>query len=195
MADAPPAARFTAAGQIAPQNDEERDLCERGSSPDYLYLGGLLALDVAAIAVHPTLKQDDHQIVRTLGSGFIGLSWGATLGGAPLTLPTCDRTWVYGPPPEGDIRARWPFALALSLAAATTAPIIVGITTGPLPSQWTYGERSSRLWIAAGTGAIGSLLPYVPVLSPRTWRAGKELERLRFAPIEGGAYGVYTVAF
>lgn len=192
----PPAAHFIAASDIRPRNDEEKEICERGSRPDWLYLGGLVALDVVSIGIHPTLKQNDTQMLRYAASGFIGLTWGATIGGAPLTLPTCDPHWVWSSPPEGEVRARWPLALALSLAATATAPFVVGITTGPLPLGWDYTERATRMWIAAGSGLVGSLLPYVPALSPRTLNAARELERIRFGPMAGGGgFATYQLTF
>jgi hypothetical protein len=167
-----------------------------------LYLGGLLTLDVVSIGLHPTLKYNPSQGARTFGAGFIGFSWGATLGGGVLTLPACDPNWVSTPPPEGDFRQVWPIALAIATLSAGTAPILVGITTGGLPRNWTYSERSSRMWIAAGAGFIGSLLPYVPALSPAPWAAKRELERLRVEPMVresagtiDGAYATYTRAF
>lgn len=41
-----------------------------------------------------------------------------------------------------------------------------------------------RLVLASGFGIAGALLPYL--LPPKTWRAAKELERLRAAPTEDG---------
>lgn len=194
-AQQPPAAHFIAATDIRPRAGKEQELCERASHTDWLYLSGLVALDVGAIALHPALKFDSSQFIRTLGPAFIGLTWGATLGGAPLTRPACDPTWVWSPPPEGDVRARWPLALAMSGLAAATAPLLVGIVTGNLDSEWSFSERSSRLWIAAGSGFIGSFLPYIPALSPRPWRAARELEHLRAMPVVGGAMGTYSFTF
>jgi hypothetical protein len=198
VAPQPPAAHFSAPTDIHPRTPEERELCERASRPDWIYLAGLLSLDVASILVHPTLKQNESPAIRTLGAGFIGFSWGATLGGGALTLPACDPNWVWSAPPEGDVRSGWPLTLALSLVATTTAPFIVGVVTGPLPGTWTYTERSTRLYFAGGAALLGSLLPHIPVpiLSPVPFRAARELENLRFAPMEGGgAMGLYTTRF
>lgn len=193
----PPAAQFAAATDIRPRDAEEKALCARASHADWFYLGGLVALDVVSIVAHATLKQDESSTVRTLGAGFIGLTWGATIGGAVLALPACEPHYVPSPPPEGIVRSRWPLAIAVSMIATTTAPFVVGIVTGPLPSTWTYTERSSRLYVAAGAGLVGSILPYIPIpiLSPVPYRAARELERLRFAPLEGGGMGVYTTRF
>ena len=180
---------------LHPRPDEERDLCSRASHPDWLYLGGLVALDVDAILLHPTLKQEDSQAVRALGPGLLGLTWGATLGGAVLSRPTCDPNFVWSAPPDGDVRSSWPLATALALVSAATAPLLVGIVTGPLSTQWEYPERSSRLWISAGAGAIGSLLPRIPWIAPAPHRAGLELERLRLEPQKSGATATVTWRF
>jgi hypothetical protein len=42
-----------APGDIYPRTDRERDLCDRASRPDWLYLGGLAALDVGAERAAP----------------------------------------------------------------------------------------------------------------------------------------------
>jgi hypothetical protein len=191
----PAAATYLAATDIRPRNEEERRLCAKASNPDWLYLGGLLALDVGSVLLHPQIKYNESQAVRTFGAGFIGLSWGATLGGGVLALPTCKPYWAPGAPPEGDVRRGWPLTLALATVAAGTSPLIVGIVTGSLPRNWSFEERSSRLWLAAGSGFAGALLPHIPFLSPKTTRAARELERLRVDPTVGGAQVTYTVRF
>lgn len=191
----PPAAGFASATDIRPRTDEEKELCARGSNPDWLYLSGLVALDVGSIVAHAWLKQEESQFVRTLGAGFIGFSWGATLGGGRLSIPTCDRNWVWSPPPEGEVRSHWPLTLALTAISAVSAPFVVGVVTGPLPINWTYSERTSRLYFASGAAALGSLLPHLSFLSPAPWRAKRELERIRYTPMVGGGVASYTLTF
>lgn len=193
----PPAAQFAGATETRARPGEETKLCERASSPDWLYLGGLVTLDVVSIVAHASLKQESSSAARTFGAGFVGFSWGATLGGGVLSLPACHPNFVSSPPPEGNVRSRWPLALAVTMIATATSPFIVGVVTGPLPSTWTYTERSSRLYVAAGSALVGSLLPYIPIpiLSPVPYRAARELERIRFAPMEGGGVGTYTTRF
>lgn len=191
----PPAARFVAPGDLGPRTDEERQLCEKAARPDFLYLGGLLALDVGAVLAHPWLKYAPTQGERALGPMFIGLAWGATLGGGVLATPQCDPLAAPVGPPEGEIRKRWPLTIAVSTIAAATAPFITGIVTGPLDRRWTYGERSSRMWLAALSGLTGSLLPHIPFLSPKPYRAVRQLERLRVEPNVAGVGVSYTLTF
>lgn len=154
-----------------------------------------MALDVGSILLHPQLKYNASQFARTLGPAAIGLTFGATIGGGMLSLPSCDPNWAPGAPPEGDARARWPVALALAGVSAAVAPLVTGIVTGGLDRTWTFTERSSRMWVAAGSGFVGALLPYIPALSPKTLRAARELERLRIEPTVGGVAAGYTLRF
>ena len=189
----PPAFHVTAATELAPRGAEERRLCERASSPDWLYFVPLLALNVGSVALDSALKYADGSSVRALGPSAVGLVWGATIGGGYLALPKCDPRWVGFSPPEGDVRASWPVALSLAILAGATAPVVVGVETGGLPPSWTTEERVTRLVLAGTTGFVGAFLPYL--LPPRTWRAARELERLRVGASSHAASLSYTLTF
>ena len=179
-----------APGDIYPRTERERELCDRASRPDWLYLGGLVALDVGAVWVGTSeaVKFNSSVPLRTGGAGLIGLTWGATLGGAWLALPKCSPRWVDTPPREGEVGASWPLAFAIALLAGATAPIVNGIAIGDLPVQWSTFERGMHVAVAAVFGFGGALLPYV--LPPRTLSAARELERIRLEPLlTGAAYG------
>jgi hypothetical protein len=153
-----------------------------------------LAADVLAIGfVNGELKYKDGSAVRMLGPAFIGLSWGATIGGGYLALPKCRIDYVGSPPPEGDVRSPWPVALSLALLGATMGPIMNGISTGPLPLEWSTEERAMRIVTSGVAGAVGALVPYL--LPPRTWRAARELERLRLEGDQHRAFVGYTLRF
>jgi hypothetical protein len=49
--------------------------------------------------------------------------------------------------------------------------------------------------MAGGVAFTGALLPYVPFLSPKTWRAARELQNLRAATDGKSAYVGYTLRF
>jgi hypothetical protein len=172
-----------APGDIYPRTEREKELCDQASHPDWLYLGGLLALDVGAVwlGTSGAVKFASDEAVRYAGPAMIGLTWGATLGGAWLALPKCSLHWVEVPPREGDVHATWPLALSIALLAGATAPIVNGIAVGNLPQQWSTEEREAHVAVAAVFGFAGALLPYV--LPPRTVAAARELERIRFAPL------------
>ena len=192
---------------IYPVDARERELCEKASHIDWPYLGTLVALDVAAILANsfnagPAPYGGDpwsgfkvsHDFgVRMLGPVTIGLTWGATVGGGYLALPKCDPNWVGYAPREGQTRKAWPLAAALAGFAAITGPIIMGIATGPLPDYWSIGERTSRLVVTGGFSAIGAVLPYV--LSPTTWSAAKEIEKIRAEVTPHGAFLTYSARF
>jgi hypothetical protein len=200
-----------APGDIYPRGPRERELCAAAGRPDWLYLGGLLALDVGAIALGTSQaikyfagSTPGAVAVRLSGPAAIGLTWGATVGGAWLALPACDARWVGEMPREGAVRATWPVALSLALLAAATAPIVNAIAIGGcdassatcqggLPADWTTLEREMHVVTAAIAGFGGALLPYV--LPPRTWAAAREIDRLRFGAGGRGAYVGYAVAF
>jgi hypothetical protein len=109
----------------------------------------------------------------------IGVTWGATVGGAWLALPKCSPEWVESPPREGDISATWPLALSFALLAGATAPFVNGIALGTnLPLEWSNFERAMHVVAAGVAGFGGALLPYV--LPPSTWSAARDIQHLRF---------------
>lgn len=189
----PPAYHYSAATELAPRGAEERKLCEKASTPDWLYFLPLLALDVGSVALDGALKYQEQTGVRLLGPSAVGLTWGATIGGGYLALPKCDMRFVSHTPIEGDVRSSWPLAISLAVLAGATAPVIVGVEQGGLPSDWTTAERVMRLVLAGTTGFVGALVPYL--LPPKTWRAAKELERLRVGASSNGAALAYTISF
>ena len=172
----------------------EEELCGKADHPDWLYLGGLLALDVGAIYVATgPLKYATAPEVRGIGPALIGFTWGATITGSYLAMPKCDPHWVSYPPREGDVRDRLPLALTLALVSAVTAPIIMAVATGPQPDNWTTQERMARLFVAGGSALVGAVVPYL--LPPKTYRAARELERIRIGADAHGAFGSYTIRF
>lgn len=110
-------------------------------------------------------------------------------------MPKCHPQYAGGAPPEGDVRSSLPLALGLATLAGVTAPILVGIETGSLAPSWTTEERVMRLVTAGLAGFAGALIPYIPFLAPPNWRAAKELERLRVAPLDRGAWIGWTATF
>ena len=183
-----------AATDVRPRGPREIELCESASHTDYLYFGGTLLAFGLSIAADPLVfKFKEQPGVRLMGPALIGLTWGWTLGGGYLSMPKCGADWVTAAPPEGDFRASWPLAAALGLLAGVTAPIIVGYETGPVPLDWAVWERSARVFVSAGTGVLGALLPYA--LPPKTWRAAKELQRIRAGADGASAFISYSVRF
>lgn len=161
----------------------------------------LVALDAGGIAFGSSgdVKYSSNFVVRWSGPVAIGLPWGATIGGAWLALPKCSLHWAGGAPPEGDPHATWPLALSLALLAGATAPIVNGIAINSynLPLSWSDAERVGHVVLAGVAGFGGALLPYL--LPPRTWRATRELERLRISldgpSGRGGLFVGYSAAF
>jgi hypothetical protein len=193
---ATPPAYVYAASDSYPRGARETDLCDTASRPDWLYLGALVLLDVGSIAYtsNDTIKYSWSVPVRMSGPALVGLTWGATIGGGYLALPKCSMHWVGEAPPEGDVRSSTPLALALALLAGATAPIINGIAVGPnFPLEWSTLEREMHIVTAIGFGLGGALLPYL--LPPKTWRAQRELQRLRAGGDTHGAYLGYAIAF
>ena len=175
-----PAPASLAPGDIYPRSDRERGLCATASHTDWLYLGALVALDVGSIAFasNGTVKYDDSVVLRYGAPVAVGLTWGATVGGAWLAMPKCSLSWVGEDPREGGVRETWPLALAFALLAGATAPVVNGIAIGStLPQSWTNEEREAHVVAAGLAGFVGALVPYL--LPPRTWSAARELERLR----------------
>jgi hypothetical protein len=95
------------------------------------------------------------------------------------------------------VRTSWPLAIALGGLAAVTAPILESYLALPCagctPPEWSVSERRARVFVAAGGGLLGALLPYV--LPPKTWRNAKELERIRAGADKTGAFLTYTARF
>jgi hypothetical protein len=185
-----------APGDIYPRTDRERELCDQASHPDWVYLAGLAVLDAGALwfGSSETVKYSSSMPLRFTGPALIGLTWGATVGGAWLALPKCSPEWVNEPPPEGKVRATWPLTLAFALIAGATAPIVNGIAIGSnLPIGWTTFEREMHLVVAGVAGFCGSLLPYA--LPPATVRAARELEKIRIGADGHGAFLAYSAAF
>jgi hypothetical protein len=187
---------LAAPGDIYPRDAREAELCETASRPDWLYLGGLLALDAGAVvfASRDFIKNGSSVALRLTGPVAIGLTWGATIGGAWLALPKCSPRWIGESAREGGVRASLPLALSLALLAGVTAPVVTGIAVGPAPLEWTSLESQMHL-LAAGVVAFGgALLPYV--LTPRTWAAARELDHLRVGvDARGQPFAAYVGTF
>ena len=185
-----------AASDERPRGDVEVELCAKASHVDWPYLGVLVALDVVSIGADANFFQTQSSTgVRLLGPGFVGLTWGATVGGGYLAFPKCSPGFVSSAPPEGDVRQSWQLGAALALLAGVTAPPIVAIETGygPVYVPWSTEERAARLITAGGAAFVGALVPYL--LPPRTWRAAKELEHIRAGTTAGGGFVSYTLSF
>jgi hypothetical protein len=183
--------------ELGATNPREARLCEAASSPDWLYLGGLVALDVGSIWAFSADWMKYHvsnEVARLTGPAAIGLTWGATVGGAWLALPKCSKEWVPRPTPGGRVSDPWPLALSLALLAGATAPIVNGIAVGfSLPVQWSTTERELHLVVAGVAGFGGALLPYL--LPPKTWAAAREIERLQIAADGRGVLLGYRGSF
>jgi hypothetical protein len=189
-----PPAYVYAATDIRPRQPREIELCSKAGSFDWLYTGamavGVAGSEYVSLAF---LKQSEKPGIRLLGPGTLGFFWGGLLSGGYLSLPKCDPYWTGGAPPEGNVRADWPLAAAISLLATVTAPVIDFTFLGAVPPHWTGTERSGRVFLAMGTGLIGSLFPYV--FSPRTWSAHKEIMRLRLGEVANGPFVSYGFTF
>jgi hypothetical protein len=191
-----PPAQVYAATDYRPQNAEEVELCKSAGRVDWVYLGASILADAGTIALDSLVFQTEAQSgVRLVGPPLVGLSWGFTVGGGYLALPKCSPDYVTSAPPEGNVRADWPAAVAFTVLATATAPVLVGIETGqgPVTIPWSNGERSMRLVLAGAGGAIGSLLPYL--IPPRTWRAKKQLEHIRAGATAQGGFVGYSITF
>lgn len=189
-----PPAYVYAAADIRPRQRREVELCLQASEFDWVYTGIAAAGVIGAEILNTqTLKQSNHVAVRMIGPALIGLTWGTFLSGGYLSLPKCDATWAYGPPPEGGIRKIWPVAAAITLLTTVTAPALDYVFLGPVKPEWTDTERSFRIFTAMGFGIAGSLLPYV--ISPKPWAATKEIQRMRVTPLAGGAFLSYSLTF
>jgi hypothetical protein len=183
-----------AATDFQPRSERERELCEKASQFDWLYMSTLVVSNVATIYADTQWFRDDLRPgARLVGPGLVGLAWGWTLGAIYPALPKCNKTWVTHPPPEGDVRSSLPFAVSLSLVAGVTAPMLVGIETGPYDFDWTLRERTFRVLVPGFTGILGAFMPYL--LPPKAWRAAKELENLRAYGDDKGAFIGYRLRF
>lgn len=183
-----------AATDLRPRQRREIELCEKAAHFDWLYTSAAAGGVVAGIALNTQVwKQSDKVGVRMLGPSSIGLFWGLFLSGGYLSLPRCEPTWAYGAPPEGATRAAWPMATAIALLATVTAPAMDYAFLGPVKTEWEVSERSTRVFVAMGTGLAGSLLPYL--LPPKPWAASREIERIRLGEVAGGPFVSYGFAF
>jgi hypothetical protein len=189
-----PPAYVYAATDFRPRQGREIDLCKKAADFDWVYTGtmvvGLLGAEYLSLAV---LKSQEEPGLRLIGPGAIGFFWGGFLSGGYLSLPKCDPMWAAGAPPEGNIRARWPVAAAITLLSTVTAPALDFVFLGAVPIHWTVSERSARVFVAMSTGALGSLFPYL--LPPRTWAARKEIDRIRIGEVAGGPFISYGLRF
>ncbi len=194
---APDSAATAAPGDLFPIDPREARLCDAASRPDWLYLGGLVVLDAGAIWVGSSswMKwQVQSDVARLAGPAMIGLTWGATVGGAWLALPKCSPQWLPRRPPEGNSHEDWPLALTLALLAGATAPLVNAIAVGfTLPPSWSTEERAAHVVVAGVAGFTGALLPYL--LPPRTWSALKELQRLQVGADARGVFVGYEGSF
>ena len=114
----PPPAYVAAATDERPRGPREIELCEKASTPDWLYFGSGILLTAAAITLDGNVKYAKGEGVRDLGPSSVGLTWGFTLGGGYLSIPKCSPDWVGSAPPEGDVRRgrTWPIAVAFAAA-------------------------------------------------------------------------------
>ncbi len=190
----PKGAYVYAATDYRARGPREVELCAAASHHDYLYIGTVVLSFAASIYSDLHYFQfSPYPGVRLIGPGLLGVTWGATLGGTYLALPKCSPDWVASAPPEGDFRLNWPLAIALGMLAGATAPVLTGYETGGIPLEWAVWERSARVFVSAGGGLVGALIPYV--LPPKTWRAAKELQHIRASGDSAGAFVSYTVRF
>ncbi len=175
-----------AATDLRPRQTREIELCRKAADFDWLYTGVMAVGTGASIVLSSgALKEERKPGVRLLGPSAVGFFWGGFLSGGYLSLPKCDPLWAGGAPPEGDVRASWPVALTITLVTIATAPAIDYIFLGPVDLDWSVRERSARVGVAMAAGAIGSLFPYL--LPPTPWAARKEIDKIRLAPVAGGA--------
>jgi hypothetical protein len=189
-----PPAYVYAATDIRPRQPREIELCAKASEFDWMYTGSMLLGLVASEYVSlSTLKPAEQPGVRLIGPATIGFFWGGFLSGGYLSLPKCDPLWAYGPPPEGNIRAAWPLAAAISIIATATSPVMDYAFLGAVPVHWTVSERSGRVFLAMGTGAVGSLFPYL--VPPRTWAAKLQIDKIRVGEVARGPFVSYGFTF
>jgi hypothetical protein len=173
-----PPAHAYASTDYRPATPREVELCRRADHFDGFYFGGLLLADTGVILADAHFFRFQEQPgIRLIGPSLAGLGWGWTLSGGYLSFPQCDPKWVEHAPPEGNVRSRVPIAIALGTLATITAPIFARIEQGGIRDEWPVWERSMTVILPMITGAVGSAMPYL--LPPRTYRAARELERIR----------------
>lgn len=190
----PPAIVAAAPGDIGPRDDEERRLCERASSTDYFYLGGAGLLVVGTITIDSQLlKLREQPGLRLLGPPLVGTSWGFLVSSTYVALPKCSDTWVSSAPREGNVRSPYALAAALIALSGFTAPFVVGIETGSVPNEWTVPERAARVGLAGAFGMVGAALPFI--VPPKTWRAARELDKLRATAGPTGVFLGWSTRF
>ena len=183
-----------AATDIRPRQTREIELCEKASHFDWQYTGAFALGFAGSIYLNiDPLKNTDSAVSRLAGPALVGFTWGGFLSGGYLSLPKCDPLWAYGAPPEGNVRLDWPMATAIAIIAGVTAPIMDYTFLGPVKLDWAVAERSARVFVGASFGVFGALFPYV--LSPRTWSAAKEIERIRVSGTSTGTSLTYTLQF
>lgn len=182
------------ATDLRPRQTREIELCEEASHFDWQYTGAFALGFASSVYLNiDRLKHTTEPALRLLGPGLVGFTWGGLLGGGLLSLPKCDPLWAQGPPPEGDVRAIWPLATAITIVAGVTGPIMDYAFLGPVKLSWEVSERTARVFVGAGGAVLGALFPYL--LPPKTWSARKEIDRMRVQGLPGGAALAYTVRF
>ncbi len=202
----PPAAyAYAILGNIYPVGDRERQLCDTASTPDYIYIGSLVVLDVASVWFSTSIpvKYSQNQPLRYFGTGIAALTLGATFTGTYLALPKCDPHWVTYAPREGDVHVSWPLAVSIGLISGVIAAGAYGVELGqqvyyqfpnggPLLT-WSTEERAGHVLLAGLAGFGGSFLPYL--LPPKTWRAARELANIRAGVSSNGGFLGYSFSF
>lgn len=204
--DAPPATQPTqrieepapfyvyAPSDIRPRQTREADLCAKASQFDWVYTGGAMLGLIGSIYVNIShLKQAEEPGVRLIGPGAVGLFWGGFLSGGYLSLPKCEPNWAYGTPPEGNVRAHWPTAAAISMIATASAPALDWVFLGVPKPDWTTREKSFRIFTGMAGGLVGSLIPYL--LPPKPWAAKLEIERIRVGASADGGFVSWGTTF
>jgi hypothetical protein len=193
-AEIAPALPRPAATDFYPRDARERELCDKASSPDWLYLAIPTALVAGSIVLDSQVfKGDPNPGVRMIGASLVGVTWGYFVGSWWPAMPKCSPHWVPEAPPEGNVHSDWPIALAVALFAGATAPVAVAIETAGLPDSWDNTERVMRM-VLPGVFAFGTaLLPYL--FAPKTLRAARELEKIRASADSKGAFVSYTLQF
>src|SRR6516225_10236839 len=93
----PPEPYVYAATDIRPRQAREIELCNKGSSFDWLYTSTFAAgVGVGIYLNTQFFKMSGEPGVRLIGPGVLGFAWGGFLSGGYLSLPKCDPLWAYG---------------------------------------------------------------------------------------------------